>query len=173
MYRYSVLIIMLLLLFCGCATYDKSYSYADYQRSFVNDMVFYSQYEIIYKQQTKDGYKLVVAPFLADSNNYLPNEVVKLHLGLSVINPNREKFVIWVDYQFVGIDDNDEFVRKTKLVHKSEQGLPEEFISIDMPYHTNVHSQIHFKIEVFNSKGMLYKSTEALYKIKGVEIKPI
>ena len=162
---YSVLIIMLLLL--GCAT-GKSYDYAEYHRSFTSDMSFYSQYEIIYKADTKKG-NLVVAPFLANSNNYLPNQVIKLQFGLNVINPNREKFVVWVDYAFVEVDTNDELVRKSKLVYKS-QALPEEFISIDMPYVTNIHSQISFSIVILGRNGVIYKSTEALYKTKGSKL---
>ena len=163
---YSVLIIMLLLL-CGCAT-TKSYDYAEYYNSLTSNMSFYSQFEIIYKAETKKG-ELVVAPFLANSNNYLPNQVIKLQFGLNVINPNREKFVIWVDYAFVEVGTNDELVRKSKLVHKS-QDLPEEFISIDMPYVTNIHSQISFSIVILGRNGVIYKSTEALYKTKGSKL---
>lgn len=160
---YSVLIF--LLLFCGCA-HNKSYDYAEYYKSLQSDMSFYSQYEIIYKEDTKKG-NVIVSPFLADSNNYLPNQIIKLQFGLKVINPNREKFVVWIDYQFVEIDTNDELIRKSKLVHMSQE-LPEEFISINMPYLTNIHSQIRFSVIVIGSnKGnVLYKSTEALYRVK-------
>jgi hypothetical protein len=156
-----------MLLFGGCATY-KSYDYAEYHKSFSSDMSFYSQYEIIYKADTKRG-NLVVAPFLANSNDYLPNQIIKLQYGLKVINPYRERFVVWIDYKFVEFDTNDELIRKSKLVYKS-QDFPEEFISIDMPYITNIHSQIHFSVVVLGDNGILYKSTEALYKTKGSKL---
>ena len=61
-------------LLCGCAIINESHDFADYHSSLIYDISFYSQYEIIYKAKTKDGEKLVVAPFLADSNNYLPEK---------------------------------------------------------------------------------------------------
>lgn len=163
MFRYTVLII-LILLFCGCAS-NNAYDYADYSRSFETEMTFYSQYEIIYKAKTNRKEKLVVAPFLSDSNQYLPEEIVKLHFGLIVVNPKREKFTIWMDYSFNGIG-NDEFkIKKSKIVAKS-QSLPEEFISIDLPHVTNTHAQVKILIEVVGSEKVIY-STKALYKTKG------
>ncbi len=160
----AVLLVLVSLLITNCATH-KAYNYADFHSSLQSGMTFYTQYEILYKANTKDGDKLVVAPFLADSNNYLPGKVIKLHLGLIVNNPSREKFVIWIDYQFLGIDDGKVF-KRSKLAYKA-QGLPEEFISIDMPFDTNMHSKVKFAAEVVSNGVVLYKSTEALYKIKG------
>jgi hypothetical protein len=161
-------VLLVLVLFCGCGTFSKSHDYADYSMSLTHDISFYSQYEIIYKAKTKKGYKLVVAPFLADSNNYLPEKIIKLHFGLKVFNPNREKFVVWMDFQFVEVD-GELFQRTSKLVYKS-QALPEEFINIDLPYITNIHSEISLSISVIGGEGkVLYQSTEALYKVRGVK----
>ncbi len=168
-YFKAVLIVLSIVLLQSCA-HNKTYNYADYKQSFNTGMSFYSQYELVYLATAENGKeKLIVTPFLADSNQYLPGKIVKLHLGLKIINPSEEKFVIWKDYQFTGID-SDEYLQTSKLVHMS-QGLPEEFISIDLPYMTNIHSKVSFSIEVISEKGVLYKSSRALYKIKGVQTK--
>jgi len=158
----KIVLIGVLLFMVGCA-HHKSLNYADYQRSFKNDMAFYSQYEILYKVTTKEGEKLVVAPFLADSNNYLPKKVVKLHFGLSVINPKREIFTVWIDSK-----TNDD--RTARIVHKS-QSLPDEFISVDLPYFiAKKDTNIKCIVLVLGKGGnLLYQSPMARYKIKGVK----
>ena len=154
-----VLIGVMLLLLVSCA-HHKVLNYADYQRSFKNDMTFYSQYEILYKVTTKDGEKMVVAPFLADSNNYLPKKVVKLHFGLSVINPRRETFTVWIDSR---ANEN----QRARIVHRS-QSLPDEFISIDLPFTSKKDTTIKCIVLVLGKGGnLLYQSPIARYKIKG------
>jgi len=155
-------ILLMFLLFMGCA-HHNSYNYADFSRSFSNDMTFYSQYEILYKVITEKGNeKLVIAPFLADMNNYLPKKVVKLHFGLSVINPHGETFTVWIDSK------NDEFETK-RIVHMSES-LPNEFISIDLPSTSQTDAQIKCYIMVLGKGGnLLYQSPMARYKIRGVK----
>ena len=156
-----VLIGVMFLLLVSCA-HHKSLSYADYQRSFKNDMSFYSQYEILYMVATKEGEKMVVAPFLADSNNYLPKKVVKLHFGLSVINPRRETFTVWIDSR-----TNEH--QTARIVHKS-QSLPDEFISVDLPFISKKDTNIKCIVLVLGKSGnLLYQSPMARYKIKGVK----
>lgn len=157
-----VLIGVLLLLFVSCA-HHKSLNYADYQRSFENGMIFYSQYEILYKATSKDREKLVVAPFLADMNNFLPKKVVKLHFGLSVINPKRETFTVWIDFK------GDEFIQNSRIVHRS-QSLPDEFISVDLPFTAKKDTNIKCIVLVLGNGGnLLYQSPMARYKIRGVK----
>jgi hypothetical protein len=146
----------------GCATH-KAYNYADYKSSLLSDMTFYTQYEIAYK--LKDH--VIVSPFLADSNEYLPNDIVKLHLGLLVKNPRLQHFDIWVDSVFTGLDSNDELQTST-LVYQS-QGLPEEFISIDLPTH-KVNTQVEFTAVVVSEDRILYESFKARYKIREVKL---
>jgi len=140
-------------------------SYAEYRQE-INGMSFYTQYEILYVATTPKGKRLVVSPFLADSNEYLPNNIVKLHLGLQTINPTEEVFNIWLDWKVLDYYNGDVILQKSKLVHMS-QGLPEEFISIDLPYKTNIHSKIEILVEVISNGRVRYAST-AKYKIKEV-----
>jgi hypothetical protein len=161
----TVLWVLILLLLCGCATH-KSYDYANFSRSLYNDASFYSQYEIIYQiKDKKNNDVVVVTPFLADSNAYLPEKIIKLHLGLNVVNPYKEVLNVWVDYTFRGIDNKDFFQTKSYL-YKSV-ALPEEFLSIDMPYSTNIHSQIEFFVTIEKNGKPLYESSKALYRVKG------
>lgn len=151
----------MLFLLVSCA-HHKTHNYADYQRSFVNEMAFYSQYEILYKVTTKDGERMVVAPFLADSNDYLPKKVVKLHFGLSVINPRRETFTVWIDSK-----TNDHQI--SRIVHQS-QSLPDEFISVDLPFIAKKDTNIKCIVLVLGKGGnLLYQSPMARYKIRGVK----
>jgi hypothetical protein len=107
---------------------------------------------------------LVVTPFLADNGNYLPKKVVKLHFGLSVINPKRESFIVWIDFK-------DGLFQKSRIVYKS-QSLPEEFISVDLPYAFKSNKMKEMKVVceilVLDKRGnLLYQSPMARYKIKG------
>jgi len=167
MLKNITVISFLLLLCCGCATHTQ-YNYADYQKSLSTDVSFYSQYEIVYKLKINKKDRVIIAPFLADSNGYLPNEIIKLHLGLNIVNPNQEKLNIWVDYKFTGIDTKD-VVLKENFVFKSQKSL-ESFHSIDMPCSTNIHTQVEFYVYVTlydNDEYILYKSSLAKYRIKG------
>lgn len=155
-----VLIGIMFILLVSCA-HNKVHNYADYQRSFENGMTFYSQYEILYMASTKKGEKMVVAPFLADINDFLPEKVVKLHFGLSVINPKRETFTVWIDFK------DDEFVENSRIVHRS-QSLPDEFISVDLPFIAKKDTTIKCIVLVLGKGGnLLYQSPMARYKIKG------
>lgn len=145
----------------GCATH-KAYNYADYKSSLLYDMTFYTQYEIAYKIEDK----IIASPFFADSNEYLPNDIVKLHLGLLVKNPSLQHFDIWVDSIFTGLD-SDEVFQTSTLVYQS-QGLPEEFISINLPTH-RVNTQVEFSAIVVSEDRILYESSRAKYKIREVE----
>lgn len=145
----------------GCATH-KAYNYADYKSSLLSDMTFYTQYEIAYK--SKD--RIIVSPFFSDSNEYLPNDIVKLHLGLLVKNPSLQNFDIWVDSIFTGLDTDDELQTST-LVYQS-QGLPEEFISINLPTH-KVNYQVEFQAVVVSDDRILYESQKARYRIREVK----
>jgi len=158
--------VFLCIIFSGCAT-TKSYDYADYSSSLKNGLSFYSQYEIIYKIKTKKGEKIIVSPFLADSNNYLPEKILKLHFGLKIINPNKEHFKIWVDSKFTEIG-TDKVFQKLNFVHVA-QILPEEFVSINLPL-TNIHSKVEFFVIITSDSGDILYSSLARYKIKGVNL---
>ena len=157
-----------LFLLVSCA-HNKVYDYAEYQRSFTTGMEFYSQYEIIYKVKAKKGEMLVTSPFLADSDNFLPKRVQKLHLALNVVNPNREKFTVWIDSKLYQIGKEEKCLFSEKKIVYRSQSLPSELISIDLPYATNIKSKIRCSIIILGREGIiLYQSSEAKYKIKGV-----
>lgn len=153
-----------ILLLCGCAT-TKSYDYAELSYSLYNDAQIYSQYEIVFVKQIKDKETIVVLPFLANSNSYLPEEIIKLHLGLNIVNPYKEKMDVWVDYVFMGLGD-EEFFQQKSYLYKSVT-LPQEFLSIEMPYNTNIHSQVEFQVTVDSNGRTIYESSKAMYKIRG------
>lgn len=157
--KYVILVAILLLLSCS---EHKVYNYADYKRSFDNGMQFYSQYEIAYQ---KEG-KVFFDPFLSDRNNYLPEKVIELHYGLKIVNPYKVPFDVWMTYEVKNVDGNEVLKRK-EHVYKS-QLLPLEFIIIELPHETNIHSNIKCKISVIDNRGeTLYESFEAFYKVRG------
>jgi len=165
MFKKYVAVVSFLILLCGCSTHTQ-YNYADYQKSFSTDVSFYSQYEIIYLVKVNKKTQVIVAPFLADSNGYIPNEdqIIKLHLGLNIINPNQEKLNIRVDYKLTGIDTKD-VVQKENFVFKSQKS-PNSFLSIDMPYSlkSTKNLQVEFYVYVTldeNDEHVLYKSSSA------------
>lgn len=163
----------MLFLLCGCSTHTQ-YNYADYQKSLSTDVSFYSQYEIIYTAEVNKKKQVIIAPFLADSNVYLPDEdqIIKLHLGLNIINPKDHKLNIWIDYKLTGIDTKDVVLKENFVLYRSQKS-PESFYSIDMPCSsnlTNMHSQIEFYTYVTldgNDEQILYKSSLAKYRIEG------
>ena len=160
----AVLIGFVLLTLCGCAT-KKAYDYAEFHNNLYSNSQFYSQYEIVYIKQIKDNEIVVVSPFLADSNDYLPENLIKLHFGLQIINPYKERMDVWVDYAFIGLGD-EEFFHKKSYLYKSVT-LPEDFLSIEMPYATNIHSQVEFQVTVDSNGRTLYESSKAKYRVMG------
>jgi len=163
-----VTVLMLWVFLLGCAT-TKAYDYAEYHNSLTGsqDMSFCSQYEIAYSVQNKKGKVVtIVSPFLANSNQYLPEKILKFHLGLKVFNPNKRKFKVWVESEFTGLD-TDYHLLISNFVNVS-QILPEEFISINLPYITNVHSQVNFKMMVISDNKILFESPKAMYRLRGV-----
>lgn len=162
-----VFIVCLIFLFCNCASM-KVYDYAEYHNSLTYDISFYSQYEIAYKIKNQ----IITTSFLANSNEYLPEDIIVLHIGLLINNPKRGKFVVWSEFKVTSIDTG-KLIQKTRLKHVAKS-LPEEFISIDMPYNTNIHSEIEFSVSVMDYSGnILYQSSKALYKIRGVQTKAV
>lgn len=166
----NVIIFLVILLLCGCSKHIQ-FDYADYKTSLSTDVSFYSQYEIIYASEINKKRAIITAPFLADSNTYLPKEIIKLHLGLNITNPREHKLNIWVDYRFTGIDTKDVVLKENFVLYRSQKS-PESFYSIDMPCSlkaTNKHSQIEFYVYVTlhdNEEHILYKSSVAKYRLR-------
>ena len=159
----NLLCFALLLFLTGCAT-QKAYNFGEYQSSLNSDMAFYSQTEIVYRHNKQ----VIVAPFLSDNNDYLPDGIIKLHLGLLIQNPEKINFVIWSDYRLTDIDNPKKIYNMSRVV-ALPQSLPEGFVSIDMPFQTNIHGQIDFSVSVLSGERLLYKSTVVRYKTKGVK----
>ena len=87
---------------------------------------------------------------------------MKLHFGLSVINPRRETFTVWIDSK-----TNDHQI--SRIVHQS-QSLPDEFISVDLPFIAKKDTNIKCIVLVLGKGGnLLYQSPMARYKIRGVK----
>lgn len=145
----------------GCAT-TKTYDYAEYRHSLTGDLSFYSQYEIIYKT---DNGKPIASPFLADSNRFIPKETIKLHLGVALQNPNLICFDVWLESLFTRLDTK-ETLKTARLIHMSE-GLPKEFISVDLPIHKANH-KVECSVIVVSGDTVLYESSKARYKIREV-----
>jgi hypothetical protein len=135
-------------------------------RQDINGMIIHGRYEIVYVTNTNNGKIMIAAPFISDSDNYLPENIVKLHLGLKIINPRHEKFNAWIDWKVLG-KSNDVILQNSYLVHIS-QGLPEEFISVDLPYETNINSTYEVSVEIVSDGEVRYTSM-AKYKIKGTK----
>lgn len=161
----SVFVAMVFMLITISCSTHKVNTIGDYRQE-INGISFHGQYEILYWVKTHDGKSLIATPFATDSNDYLPENTVKLHLGLKTINPLHEKFDIWLDWKLFNMD-GDLILQKSKLVHMS-QGLPEEFISINLPYMTNIHSKFETFVEVI-SNGEVRYSSSAKYKIREVK----
>jgi hypothetical protein len=144
----------------GCSAQKAYNRYGGMQNNLNTNIVFYGQYEIMYKQHDR----IHVNPFLSNSNSYLPDETIKLHFGLSVNNPSREYFEVWIEARFIELDTNNLF-QLTKYVYVTRK-LPEEFISIPLPRDIYTRSQVEFWVSVMSKeKDVLYQSSKVFYKI--------
>jgi hypothetical protein len=161
-YRIFTILIIGLLFLSGCAT-NSSYQVGGYQNNLHSDLKIFGQYEIQHIVIIDRQKRVFSKPF--DSNGkYLPDRIIKLHLGLMVDNPNREKFEIWIEAKFTELNTGDLF-QLTKYVYKSQM-LPKEFISIDLPRNVKPNSEVEFWAKAISIDGnVLYKSSMVKYKI--------
>lgn len=159
---YRNLLLFAILILTGCAT-NEAYNYGEFQSPLNSNMSFYSQTEIVFTHNKH----IIAAPFLSDHNDYLPDNIIKLHLGLLIQNPDKTQFVIWAYYRLTDIDNPEKTYNMSRVV-VIPHALPEGFVSIDMPFQTNIHSQIDFSVSVLSENQLLYKSTLIRYKTKGV-----
>ena len=162
LYRVFIILIIGLLFFNGCST-NSSYQVGGYQNNLHSDFKIFSQYEIQYMIIVDKQRKIFAKPFNLNGN-YLPDKIIKLHLGLMIDNPNRKKFEIWIDVKFTELNTGNLF-QLTKFVYKS-QVLPKEFISIDLPRNIKFNSEVEFCAKLISIDGnVLYKSNIIKYKI--------
>jgi hypothetical protein len=163
LHRIITILIIGLLFLSGCAV-NSSYQVGGYQNNLYSDIKFLGQYEIQYVITTRDDKRMVlVKPFISDGKN-LPDKITKLHLGLMVINPNREKFEVWIESKFTELDTGNLF-QLNKYVYKT-QVLPKEFISIPLPRNVKPNTQVEFWVQAVSEGGVvLYKSSMVNYKI--------
>lgn len=166
-----VVLVMILFLFCGCAM-NKSYEYGEFSSSLYSDIAFNSRYEIVYKIKSQNGKEIfLTSPFVANSNEFIPKNVVKLHLGIQVFNPSEEKLSVWIEYKITEIDTGKTLSKK--MVEYKTLLDPEFFLSIDLPKKSPVDSVVEFQTMIYRSNGgvSLYKSPKVVYKVKGENMK--
>lgn len=151
-----------LLLLGGCSHTSQS-SIGKYQNNIYSGTKFLSQYEMVLKVEGKQHF--IAMPFPASDNRYLPEGIEKLHLGLKIYNPIKDKIKIWIEARFTDLDTGNLF-KLTTYVYGTH-GLPEEFISIPLPRNVITHSQIEFWVKAISEEGnTLYQSSKAYYKVR-------
>jgi len=157
-------ILLALFLLGGCASQKLNHKVGDYQNNLNSGISFLSRYEIMYNVIHNGKEIIHVLPFSSNSNHYLPEQIIKLHLGLMIDNPNQIYFQLWIEARFTEEDTGNLF-QTTKLVYGT-QLLPNEFISIPLPINAKPETQIQFWVKAVSKEGdVLYKSSIAKYKI--------
>jgi hypothetical protein len=165
MFRNLLCGVAILFLF-GCSTTTNSHTVGGFHNNMETGLSVYHQYVAIHLGKTKNG-ELVKSEiiFKADQNENLPSNIVGIRLSIRVINPYNQKFEVWENLEFKNLETDKIYLKHKKLRYIS-QPLPEELISVKMPFVLDVYSQVIFSVDILDENGnKLYSTYIARYKI--------
>jgi len=162
-----ILLCGLAILFIGCAT-SQTNTIGGFNNDMESGLTVYHQYHMTASFLNKD--KRVVhhsSTFKTDLNADLPQNVVKLDLAMSIVNPFKQQFEIWERVNFIDVSTGKLYFKSEKLRYPlgSHQLLPKELISIDLPVYAKQHTQVLFFVIVRSNGRVIYTTYTARYKI--------
>lgn len=156
---------IVLLILCGCAstTIDKV---GGYKNNMATGLQFQYQYFYVSTSTDQNG-KLIETEklFKTDQNEDLPSNIIKLKIGMLVINPYKQEFEVWENLQFTNLRTDKIYLKHKKLRYQSEL-LPEELVFLDLPLVLEEYTQVIFSVDILTKSGeLLYDTYKAEYKI--------
>ena len=157
---------IVLLILCGCASTSSIDKVGGYQNNMATGLQFQYQYFYTFISTDQNG-KLIETEslFKTDQNEDLPSNIVKLKIGMLVINPHKQKFEVWENLQFINLETDKIYLKHKKLRYQS-QLLPEEIVYLDLPLVLEEYTQVIFSVDILTESGeLLYDTYKAEYKI--------
>ena len=144
----------------GCAT-TQSHDYAEYVENHEQSMVFYSQFELTYKDFVKGREVLRTEPFALNRKFSLPSTTTDLALGLYVSNPKKIYYEVWEEYEVLYNETNEPYHIKRRL---DKLELPEKVLRITLP---RQHGAVYtYKVKLIDAVGnVIFRIGSAEYSV--------
>jgi len=157
-------ILLVTLLFLGCATTHEKFTYGGYTESHEQKMTVFHQYELSYVVMDKKGSKLTKSePFMMNRKFALPENTIDLGMGLYIKNPMKNYYEIWEEYELLYKNTNEPYQIKRRL---SKSELPDMILRITLPRQSG--AEYKYEVKVIDAVGStLFRMGYAEYQILG------
>jgi hypothetical protein len=139
---------MVSLLFTGCATTHEKFTYGGYTESHEQKMTVFHQYELVYTAEVKGKLVPKAVPFMMNKKFDLPKEIIELGMGLYVKNPMKNYYEIWEEYEVLYENTNEPYLIKRRL---SKSELPDRVLRIKLP--RQVGAEYKYRVKVMDAVG--------------------
>lgn len=162
-----ILLCGLAILFMGCAT-SQTNTIGGFNNDMASGLTVLHQYHQTASILNKDKKAVYyTTTFKTDLDADLPQNIVKLALAMSIVNPYKQKFEIWERVNFIDVSTGKLYFKSEKLRYPSDSHrlLPEGLISIDLPVYAEQHTQVLFFATVKSNGRVIYTTYTARYKI--------
>ena len=155
--------VLIIFSFFGCAATSKDIG--GYHNNMATGLEVQYRYSYTSISKDEDGKLVTSEKSFTIQNENLPSNIVKVTLGMLVINPYKQDFEIWENLQFKSLKKNKVYLKHKKLRYKS-QLLPEELVFFNLPLVLEEHTQVIFSVDVLTTRGeLVYSTNSAEYKI--------
>ena len=153
---------MVSLLFTGCATTHEKFTYGGYTESHEQKMTVFHQYELVYTAEVKGKLVPKAVPFMMNKKFDLPKETIELGMGLYVKNPTKNYYEIWEEYEVLYENTNEPYLIKRRL---SKSELPDRVLRIKLPIQ-NV-AEYNYRVKIIDTVGVeMFRMGDAIYKTR-------
>jgi hypothetical protein len=141
----------------GCAHQPREKSYGEFYRKLNPDMLFLTEYIVVYKVKNK----FYREPFLNDS--YLSDNMVTLECRLRVLNPSKMNYIVW---SIKDVSTEEKVGTSTEPINSSNS-VDKTYV-IPLPLDIEPASTMRFHIDVYSHLNgeILYQSEKLIYKKK-------
>ena len=155
--------LLVALLFAGCATTTEKFTYGGYTESHEQKMTVFHQYELVYTAEVKGKMVPKAVPFMMNKNFELPKETIELGMGLYIKNPKNNYYEIWEEYEVLYENTNEPYLIKRRL---SKSELPDMVLRIKLPRRSG--AEYKYRVKVMDAVGStLFRMGDAEYKTNG------
>ena len=152
----GVSMLLVALLFTGCATTHENFTYGGYTESHEQQMTVFHQYELVYTANVKGKLVPKAVPFMMNKSFELPSETIELGMGLYIKNPKNNYYVLYEN-------TNEPYLIKRRL---SKSELPDRVLRIKLPRRSG--AEYKYRVKVMDAVGStLFRMGDAEYKTNG------
>jgi len=159
----GVSMLLVALLFTGCATTHEKFTYGGYTESHEQKMTAFHQYELLYTANVKGKLVKRAEPFMMERQFVLPESTIELGIGVYIKNPKKNYYEIWEEYEVTYENTNEPYYIKRRL---SKSELPDKVLRIRLPRQNG--AEYIYRVMIIDAVGStLFRMGDAKYQTMG------